>query len=770
MTNYDDVIRQLTAAGLVLAAPLDTSGAIKRVAVDGDREKRGWYALHEIQGRDGHPLLIGSFGIWRGNENNASKISLGKDQALTGEQLAGARVRLAEDRRRVAAQRKAEQERAARKAENTWKRCDPCPPDGIDPDYLRRKGIGAHGLRYTPSGALALPIHDAIGRIHGLQFILSRNTHGERINRLERDKEYWPKGLAKQGHFFLIGSPTWLLLVAEGYATAASLHEATGHPVAVAFDAGNLLPVCQALRKRYPGTRILVCADDDYLTAGNPGVAAAGAAALAVSGGWVAPRFADDRGGKKITDFNDLCAQEGLLSVRTQIEAKLLELAWAPPFAAVRTTMGGEGSATAFLFDLDILLDGFTLIYGTDTVFDGTRHRIVGLGPLRSAAGKSLVRMWLEHPGRRTVLPEQVGFDPSAADSSIRCNLWSGWPTRPKAGVCDLALELLEILCNGDDDPRGLFDWVIKWLAYPIQNPGAKMATALLVHGPEGTGKNTFFGAIRRIYGRYGCQFSQVELESNFNGWASGKLLALGNEVVSRAELYHIQGRLKSMITEPEWIINEKMLPARAEQNHCNFVFFSNRIDIAKLDSGDRRYCVIWTPPALDKSFYAEVAAELRDGGVEALHNYLLHVDLTGFGPHTPPPRTRAKADLIELGMDSTDRFWRDWTRGDIDGIPCIPCLSQDLYELYRWWALREGIPRYAQKQTLLTLVGKKPGAQKRQERYMNGHGQEKKTIVFPPNEAGICQSWPNDGRSFGRWLGDNVSEFSGALTAAKNG
>ena len=70
-------------------------------------------------------------------------------------------------------------------------------------------------------------------------------------------KEFWPPGLAKVGHFHLLGAPQWIVLVAEGYATAASLHMATGFPVAVAFDAGNLVHVAKALRARYRGVRIV---------------------------------------------------------------------------------------------------------------------------------------------------------------------------------------------------------------------------------------------------------------------------------------------------------------------------------------------------------------------------------------------------------------------------------------------------------------------------------------------------------------------------------
>jgi putative DNA primase/helicase len=84
--------------------------------------------------------------------------------------------------------------------------------------------------------------------------------------------------------FFMIGEPTQALCIAEGYATAASIHEATGHAAVVAFNAGNLLPVARALRGKFPDIKIVICADNDAQTSGNPGLTQAKAAAAAVGG------------------------------------------------------------------------------------------------------------------------------------------------------------------------------------------------------------------------------------------------------------------------------------------------------------------------------------------------------------------------------------------------------------------------------------------------------------------------------------------------------
>lgn len=773
--NYDDVMDQLHDADLVVDSI--EVGRIIRRPVEGDRERRGWYILHEWVGKSGDTLLVGSFGVWYGNKNNAQQVSL-KKRDLTEAERSSIKARIAVDRKREAFRRRQMAERAQRRAEKGWRKCT---PEGTS-EYLDRKGVKAHGVRFSPQGNLVIPIHDAMGTTHGLQVVYSDPAIKKKKG---RDKDYWPTGLAKQGNFFLIGSPTWLVLVVEGYATAASLYEATGFPVAAAFDAGNLQPVCQALKKRYRQSRVLVCADDDWLgkcqscgkftpvaTAEcrhcskehgkiNAGTDAATAAAFAVDGAWLAPEFTD-RGNRRLTDFNDLHAESGLHLVRSQIEVKLKELGWQQGGSVALTPQPGEtGDGGDFIFTIEAILKRYSLIYGTETVFDGRLRRIISLSSLRAAGGKALVRIWLEHPDRRIVLPEQVIFDPTVSlDDPDICNLWGGWPTTPQNGSCERTLELLEFLCSIEDNPREAYQWILNWLAYPIQHPGVKMQTAVLMHGPEGTGKNTFFGVIRLIYERYGGIFDQVQLESQFNGWASGKLFMIGNEVVTRVELYHQQGRLKNMITETEWQINEKNLPTRLEQNHCNFCFFSNRIDIAKLDPKDRRYCVVWTPPALSDEFYKDVAAEIADGGVEALHDYLLNLDLAGFHAHTKPPITRAKSDLIELGMDSVERFWRDWIEERIP-VPCTPCRSEDLYEVYRYWAQKEGVPKSAPKYILLGAVGKKPDVRKGPAWYVIGLDKKQHRFIWPPGPGSVV---PVE-QTQTTWLGDLVEKFQTAFT-----
>jgi putative DNA primase/helicase len=112
---------------------------------------------------------------------------------------------------------------------------------------------------------------------------------------------------------------TETICIAEGYATGASIHEATGYHAIVAFDAGNLLSVAEAIRAKHPAAKIILCADDDAETEGNPGLTAATRAAKAVRGLLAIPSF-----GKRdavLTDFNDMANDQGLEAVKARIEA-----------------------------------------------------------------------------------------------------------------------------------------------------------------------------------------------------------------------------------------------------------------------------------------------------------------------------------------------------------------------------------------------------------------------------------------------------------------
>ena len=776
--NFVDVLAQLQGFGLLVKDRDIVTGQRRRCRVkDGGREKRGWFQLYELPKSDGSGVLIvGSFGAFWGAENLVQKIEIKKDQrqAMSAEQMEALKARIAADKKRAEAEAKRRNERAAHAATLAWSKCS---PEG-ESEYLKRKKIAAHDVRFSPQGNLVIPMRDNRGNIHGLQVIYSVKKNG-------RDKDFWPAGLAKKGNYHLIGgAPASVLFLAEGYATGASIFEAIKQPVAIAFDAGNLLPVAQALAKRYPRAKIVICADDDYRTEGNPGVKHAEAAALAVNGSVVVPVFADERpvDRKGPTDFNDLHALEGLDVVTAQLETHLA----GQRLAVASTTSRGESSALGggekrqrraaqSIMDLSDIVERFVpLDDGTgDYVFDTWTNKVAKKSQMLAllpagVRGDDIKRhaVWIS---RGACYLDQVGFDPSEKDSNVLLNTWQGWPMRPASGKCDVLLDLIAYLCGKESNGNECYEWLLNWMAYPLQNPGAKMASAVIMHGPQGTGKSTIFQTLAKIYGDYSTVLNQRGLEDKFNSdWSDSKLFILAEEVVTRAEMWHIKNELKELVTG-EWIrINPKNVAAYRQRNQVNIAYLSNENQPLPLDNDDRRHLVIYTPPALSEAFYDEVNIELEQGGVAAFYDFLLRRDLSGFHPKKRPPMTEAKKKLIALSMASELRFAHEWMTGDA-GLPICPCLSKDLYAAYLKWCRLNGETRPRPSNQFFGAIEHQQGWDKRKTKVYLRETDVNATVtpvIFPPQHVleahGTAQP---QGKSAPVWLGECARRFTEAIS-----
>lgn len=255
---------------------LIADGRLHRCDVEGGKRGKGdgAYLLH----LDGIPT--GYFENWRdglGGEN--WKADTGR--TFTAEERAAYRTRMVAASRQREADKAARHADAAKRAAAIWAASKPGPHP-----YLLRKGIEAHGTAVFKS-ALIVPVRDATGALTSLQFIAE-----------DGGKKFLTGGRVEGCYFHIGGKPTDALCVAEGFATGASIHQATGYPVAVAFDVGNLEPVALALRRKLPAeVRLIICGDDDRDTetriGRNPGRIAAHAAARAVGGLVALPSFAE---------------------------------------------------------------------------------------------------------------------------------------------------------------------------------------------------------------------------------------------------------------------------------------------------------------------------------------------------------------------------------------------------------------------------------------------------------------------------------------------
>jgi len=158
------------------------------------------------------------------------------------------------------------QEAAANKAKYIWGKSKPVTHQE-DHAYLVKKRIQPLGARIS-SQSLVIPLRDESKKIINLQFI-----------DVDGNKRFLFGG-RKKGCFYPIGQPTPRILITEGFATGASLHEETGQCVIVAFDAGNLKPVAKIIRNMFPATEIIICGDNDLTCIGQ---CAAREAAIAIN-------------------------------------------------------------------------------------------------------------------------------------------------------------------------------------------------------------------------------------------------------------------------------------------------------------------------------------------------------------------------------------------------------------------------------------------------------------------------------------------------------
>ena len=225
----NDLLNAIRASGINPPTHINQHG-ITRFATTG-KEKSGWVSLF-IDGKGA------CYGDWKSGEQHVWFA----DGFRSSEN----------DYEREQAIEKAKEERdfaysnAAFNAQELYAKL----PHALDHDYLTRKNVKSHAALRIYDGKLVIPVYGVGGEIQSLQYIATDGT-----------KRFYTGG-KMQGGYFTIGEPSDMVIIAEGFATAMTIHEATAQCVVVAFNAGNLKPVCDMVRSQYKG-RVIICADND---------------------------------------------------------------------------------------------------------------------------------------------------------------------------------------------------------------------------------------------------------------------------------------------------------------------------------------------------------------------------------------------------------------------------------------------------------------------------------------------------------------------------
>ena len=267
------------------------TGKIQRFSTNGKRgDLAGWCVWYG---------MAGACGNWRTGESHTWRSDRYQRLTKTERQRIDRQIRQAEARRKR--ELEAGYQRIAEQAREDIRHCFPATADH---PYLTEKRILPHGALIDGQNVLIIPMYFN-GEIVSYQRIYPMRLP-------DGTNKRFLKGGRKKGCYHPIGNKgTGDLGICEGFATGASIHEATGDDIIAAFDAGNLLPVARAMRDKYPDRKIIFWADDDYQRVdihGNPeniGIIKATEAAQAVNGYLAVPDFGENRPAGA-TDFNDL--------------------------------------------------------------------------------------------------------------------------------------------------------------------------------------------------------------------------------------------------------------------------------------------------------------------------------------------------------------------------------------------------------------------------------------------------------------------------------
>lgn len=270
-----------------------------------------------------------------------------------------------------------------------------------------------------------------------------------------------------------------------------------------------------------------------------------------------------------------------------------------------------------------------------------------------------LIDLWAKSATRRTVM--EVLYEPGRLESDAeKLNLWRPAVIQPKKGNVKRWLDLIHYIFR---EPQ-YAEYFLKWLAYPVQNLGAKLLQAPFVYGKkQGIGKTFVVDPIMEfIYGDSNFhRLGNNDVTSVYNEYVGCKQMVVTNEIYlpDYSDRNSAMGTLKDMITREKVTVNEKFQPRVSYVDHCNYYFTSNHADALVLEPDDRRFFVVEAPDKpWDQGTYKELDHWVRhgDGGSVILH-YLQNYEITDYEPKGAAMMTPWKKSIISLSRDSLGEF-----------------------------------------------------------------------------------------------------------------
>ncbi|MHA3061195.1 DUF5906 domain-containing protein [Acinetobacter sp. ANC 4631] len=414
------------------------------------------------------------------------------------------------------------------------------------------------------------------------------------------------------------------------------------------------------------------------------------------------------------------------------------------------------------------LLDNFVVLANSEEAWNFSERKVWLIKNIRIAY-PNIFDMWFKSTDRKMIPRQNLIFDPKQEHDHDEnyINIYRGLNIdvmRDKEGNplsrpdvykdCVGIMTLIRDLCEGEKDA---IIFLLKWLAFPLQNIGAKMATCVLMHGHiHGSGKSLMFGTImKKIYGEYHTTVGQQQLDSQYNEWIENKLFGVFEEIVDNKKKHNVMGMIKHLITGETLYVSKKFVSGWEMNNHLNTVFLSNNTQPLPIEEKDRRFLVLNPSKNLDGALHEKVMQEIKTNGIQAFYTYLMNLDLSDFHEHLKPPMTIAKKTMIDYSRAGYDTFYHEWINGETK-FPYASCKSEQLYKAFGQWTRGTGEHQISMKRFI--IEGKKhgivPSDTAKHWKGKRSSGQNKVIIVGEQPK----------GEQEGLWLGLQIENFQDSL------
>lgn len=271
--------------------------------------------------------------------------------------------------------------------------------------------------------------------------------------------------------------------------------------------------------------------------------------------------------------------------------------------------------------------------------------------PTYTPAGK----WWLEHPMRRQF--ETMVFAPGREPEGAY-NLWQGFSCEaiPGSGHEMFLSHLRDNVCSGNEEH---YEYLIRWMARAVQNPGEQGHVAVILRGGRGAGKGTVAQIFGSLWGRHFLHISSAKhLVGQFNAHLRDCAVLFADEAFFAGDKQH-ESVLKTLVTEETIIVEGKGLDAEVSPNYVHLIMASNDQWVVPAGEDERRYFIldVGEKKKQDMSYFKALRKEMNEGGREALLHYLMTLDLSEYEVRQVP-QTDALQDQKMLSLNNEEQWW----------------------------------------------------------------------------------------------------------------